>query len=463
MYLAQHSGGVWLSRGDIPRDGDGRIVAYASRHGHASCSGTGSNLSNSTTGESGRSGLVPVWTHKQHGQERKDPRVPCCHQILRADFLGTQINAPDWSRFCRRWGRTSPTNRKTSKELIKSSLGGIPYADKAANTIWDAVRMKPRRKRPHRPVDERLLVGQRITALCAHGVPPPASSRGLVPHTRAAYTAPMNQTGTGVLGEPARGDAGAGRLCLSQRPLSGGGYGARCAGGAKVGAASARLASPAMASIFTAYFPSNTFGSVYCEGRTFLHVEHGRTRAVFSPWMLVDDDVALILGRELLGYPRSSATSAGPNPTATGSAAWPSGGVQSSCAWRSPGRGRGRCAAYARASASQRAQLARLGAAQTLALPRANSSSKSDGLELTVKVGGSGAIRWRSWALAPSSPPLYRVNLAAPVCRCPCPGYRRCGSCVGFCCTNPKTHARSGRQRRSRDEQRVAFGKARPF
>ena len=65
-----------------------------------------------------------------------------------------------------------------------------------------------------------------------------------------------------------------------------------------------RLTSPATASIFTAYFPSNTFGSVYCEAGLFLHVEHGRTRAVFSPWMLVDDDVALILGRELLGYPK---------------------------------------------------------------------------------------------------------------------------------------------------------------
>lgn len=65
-----------------------------------------------------------------------------------------------------------------------------------------------------------------------------------------------------------------------------------------------RLASPALASIFTAYFPETTFGSVYCEAGLFLHVEHRGTRAVFSPWMLVDDDVALILGRELLGYPK---------------------------------------------------------------------------------------------------------------------------------------------------------------
>jgi acetoacetate decarboxylase len=65
-----------------------------------------------------------------------------------------------------------------------------------------------------------------------------------------------------------------------------------------------KLATPATASIFTAFFPHNSFGSVYCEAGLFLHVEHLGTRAVFSPWMLVDDDVALITGRELLGYPK---------------------------------------------------------------------------------------------------------------------------------------------------------------
>jgi acetoacetate decarboxylase len=65
-----------------------------------------------------------------------------------------------------------------------------------------------------------------------------------------------------------------------------------------------RLASPARASIFTAWFPETTFGSVYREAGLLLHVVHRRTRAVFSPWMIVDDDVALILGRELLGYPK---------------------------------------------------------------------------------------------------------------------------------------------------------------
>ena len=56
--------------------------------------------------------------------------------------------------------------------------------------------------------------------------------------------------------------------------------------------------------MFTAFFPQTSFGSVYREAGVFFDVVHRRTRAIYSPWMLVDDDVALIVGRELLGYPK---------------------------------------------------------------------------------------------------------------------------------------------------------------
>jgi acetoacetate decarboxylase len=64
------------------------------------------------------------------------------------------------------------------------------------------------------------------------------------------------------------------------------------------------LASPARGQLFLSYFPTTTFGSVYREAGVFFDVTHFGRRAAFSPWMLVDDDVALILGRELLGYPK---------------------------------------------------------------------------------------------------------------------------------------------------------------
>ena len=65
-----------------------------------------------------------------------------------------------------------------------------------------------------------------------------------------------------------------------------------------------RLASPAVATIFVAHYPETTFGSVYREAGVFLHVRRRMRAAVHCPWMIVDDDIALILGRELLGYPK---------------------------------------------------------------------------------------------------------------------------------------------------------------
>jgi acetoacetate decarboxylase len=58
------------------------------------------------------------------------------------------------------------------------------------------------------------------------------------------------------------------------------------------------------ATVFTGFFPKNTFGSVYHEAGIFFHVKHGLRSVIFCPWMLVDDDVALVTGRELLGYPK---------------------------------------------------------------------------------------------------------------------------------------------------------------
>ncbi|WP_336670874.1 acetoacetate decarboxylase family protein [Tsukamurella sp. USMM236] len=62
---------------------------------------------------------------------------------------------------------------------------------------------------------------------------------------------------------------------------------------------------PGRADVFTAWFPDCTYGSVYHEAGIFVHIKTigGRT-GIHCPWMILDDDVALILGRELLGYPK---------------------------------------------------------------------------------------------------------------------------------------------------------------
>jgi acetoacetate decarboxylase len=67
------------------------------------------------------------------------------------------------------------------------------------------------------------------------------------------------------------------------------------------------LAEPATATVFAAHFPETSFGSVYDEAGIFLHVRRRLRDAVFCPWMVVTDDVALTVGRELLGYPKKLA------------------------------------------------------------------------------------------------------------------------------------------------------------
>ncbi|UQW99222.1 acetoacetate decarboxylase family protein [Streptomyces sp. RerS4] len=65
-----------------------------------------------------------------------------------------------------------------------------------------------------------------------------------------------------------------------------------------------RIAEPARADVFTAFFPDCNYGSIHHEAGVFVHIQVGRRTGIHCPWMILDDDVALILGRELLGYPK---------------------------------------------------------------------------------------------------------------------------------------------------------------
>jgi acetoacetate decarboxylase len=67
-----------------------------------------------------------------------------------------------------------------------------------------------------------------------------------------------------------------------------------------------RLLEPAKATVFVADYPNRLPSGVdpYHETAILLHVRLGKTKGVFCPWMLVDDDAAMLLGRESLGYPK---------------------------------------------------------------------------------------------------------------------------------------------------------------
>ena len=65
-----------------------------------------------------------------------------------------------------------------------------------------------------------------------------------------------------------------------------------------------RLAKPATASVFIADYPQTSFGSIYHEAAILLDVTLLGIPLQYCPWMIVDDDSAMILGREMLGYPK---------------------------------------------------------------------------------------------------------------------------------------------------------------
>lgn len=71
--------------------------------------------------------------------------------------------------------------------------------------------------------------------------------------------------------------------------------------------AALRLADPPTATLFVADYPETQFGSVYREAAVLLHAADATGPALHCPWMVVDDDTALILGREVLGFPKKMA------------------------------------------------------------------------------------------------------------------------------------------------------------
>jgi len=68
-----------------------------------------------------------------------------------------------------------------------------------------------------------------------------------------------------------------------------------------------RLDKPYRATFFIARYPRTAFTGSYNEAALLLHVRTPLGRGVYCPWMIVNDDTAMIYGRELLGYPKKMA------------------------------------------------------------------------------------------------------------------------------------------------------------
>ena len=67
------------------------------------------------------------------------------------------------------------------------------------------------------------------------------------------------------------------------------------------------LDKPHRATMFIAKYSRTAFTGTYNEAALLVHVRTPLGKGVYCPWMIVNDDTAMIYGRELLGYPKKMA------------------------------------------------------------------------------------------------------------------------------------------------------------
>lgn len=141
VYMAQHSGGVWLWPSQIKLE-NGVPVVYASRHGHASYPAEGENLTNSTTVSLG---LVNM-TFALRNDTGKGPSLDCrSHfQVVGANFLKSELQPPAWLDYARRWGPRKVYDRSWIESTISALMGGAvskytKWDEQATRKIMDAL------------------------------------------------------------------------------------------------------------------------------------------------------------------------------------------------------------------------------------------------------------------------------------------------------------------------------------
>lgn len=69
-----------------------------------------------------------------------------------------------------------------------------------------------------------------------------------------------------------------------------------------------RPSDPPRATLFIVDYTRTSFSVPYHEAALLVHVRHPLGVGLHCSWMIVDDDTALIYGRELLGYPKKMGT-----------------------------------------------------------------------------------------------------------------------------------------------------------
>jgi hypothetical protein len=155
LYLSAHDGGEWIDVSELSRDpATGRMVLYASRHGHATYNTPGDNLSH----ENEKTVLgQTVWdialvNHCAQGQ-RINVWEPGRTQIIAAGFLGANAPAePQWLQLPWRWGRYVDFTRSDIAGVIGKILGPVIGDLPIVTEVEDAV--------ADRLIDKNVLGGE---------------------------------------------------------------------------------------------------------------------------------------------------------------------------------------------------------------------------------------------------------------------------------------------------------------
>jgi Vacuolar protein sorting-associated protein 62/Beta/Gamma crystallin len=141
VYMAQHDSGNWYTPGALQYE-NGVPVIYSSKHGHATYKDEGKHLTNDVTLKA----VGVTWFQFGLRNDTDNGTSLDCrtkYQIVAADWLGSQVTAPQWLSYPHRWGPHIEYTTAYLKNVIEVALDpfdfGIYPMDEAVDAIYDAL------------------------------------------------------------------------------------------------------------------------------------------------------------------------------------------------------------------------------------------------------------------------------------------------------------------------------------
>lgn len=138
-YFAQHADGVWVKADELVRQGD-RIVAYASRDGHASFSRTGKHPMHKGSAKVAGTGLEWELLNRCSNGDRMDTAAQ--YELVFVDFL--DLEPPRWLAYAGRWGKdpnqvVNDTIPKSLKDLEDRYPAIAPLIPALMKALWKSL------------------------------------------------------------------------------------------------------------------------------------------------------------------------------------------------------------------------------------------------------------------------------------------------------------------------------------